>query len=122
MSLTPRQAQAFEAIKAFNAAHGRTPTFRELANALGLNSLSSIRRLLDGLQERGYITRMLRRAHSITIADGTGLGPPWLPPALRANLDAYCRLAGEDPAGVIEDAVKLHLDAIGVLYAAGGGS
>lgn len=72
--LTPRQAEALAFIRRFQEAQpGVAPTFSEIADGLGLASRSSASRLLDGLEERGFIRRLPNRARCIEIVDRSPL-------------------------------------------------
>ena len=44
---------------------GVSPSFDEMKNALGLKSKSGIHRLIKGLEERGFIRRLPRRARAL---------------------------------------------------------
>lgn len=46
---------------------GVSPSFQEMADALGLKSKSNIHRLVQSLAERGFIRRLPDRARSIEI-------------------------------------------------------
>jgi repressor LexA len=46
-----------EAIECFWQRHGYSPTFREIAQAVGLASVSSVSHHLSGLQDKGYLSR-----------------------------------------------------------------
>lgn len=43
------------------------PSFVEMRDAIGLESVSGISRLLDGLEERGHIRRLHNRARAIEV-------------------------------------------------------
>jgi SOS-response transcriptional repressor LexA len=105
--LTERQKKAFDAIVAFQNTHGRAPTVRELATAIG-GAVSVTQWLIDQLQDRGYITRLAGKSCSIAVVDPTQV--PAFPPRTQAMLEAYCRLNDERPEDVIADAVLLFLD------------
>ena len=55
--LTAAQADLLSYIRE-EASRDRTPSFEEMATALGLASKSGVHRLIAGLQERGYVTRL----------------------------------------------------------------
>lgn len=59
ISLTPQQSRAYEFIRGRIALRGFGPSFREIARASGLKSISGVARLLNGLEERGAIRRPL---------------------------------------------------------------
>ena len=46
---------------------GVSPSFDEMKNALGLKSKSGIHRLIKGLEERGFIRRLPRRARALEV-------------------------------------------------------
>lgn len=75
--LTPRQSNLLDAIVAHQAAHRCSPSFDQMAAALGLKSKGDVYRLLVGLEARGFIRRLRKRARAIEVvkcADGTGTG------------------------------------------------
>ena len=66
--MTPRMAQCLAFVRAYAAAHeGVSPSFAEIATALGLNSKSGVARIIDMLEERGLILRLKKRARGIQI-------------------------------------------------------
>lgn len=67
--LTARQDELLALLRAKEAAGERTPSYQELTDLLGLNSKSGIFRLLDALEERGFIARISNRARSIRLTD-----------------------------------------------------
>lgn len=58
------------------------PTFEEMAKAVDLKSKSGIHRLLDALEERGYIRRLRNRARAVEVlrASKARDGWPQVPP------------------------------------------
>ncbi|TKT80011.1 hypothetical protein [Aquamicrobium sp. LC103] len=67
--LTHRQREVLEFIRAYCSAHGVTPSYSEIAAALGIASKASIARLIGGLVERGFIDRIPHRPRSIVIRE-----------------------------------------------------
>ena len=66
--LTPRMAQLLRFIHADMAANGGvTPSYDDMAAALGIKSRSGISRMLGLLQERGYVDRRRYGNRSIRI-------------------------------------------------------
>ncbi|MET4199100.1 hypothetical protein [Bradyrhizobium sp. LA6.12] len=112
IGLTARQRECLELIERHQFTFKQTPTRRELAKMLGLKSPGRVVELLRGLQERGWITFLPRRARSITLlAEPTPrTGGYELPLALDAALRRYCAGTGEKPEDVVADAVALLLD------------
>lgn len=65
--LTPKQYELMVFADAYILEHGISPTCQEMADALDLKSKSGIVRLLDALEERGYIRRFHKRARCVEI-------------------------------------------------------
>lgn len=57
-SLTQGQLECLSFISAFEAEHGRVPTYQEIADGLGLHSKSGIHRYITSLEDRGRLTRV----------------------------------------------------------------
>lgn len=58
--LTPRQKDAFDFICGYYDEHGYSPTYDEIAAALGLKAKSQAFRLVRQLIDRGYIEGWMR--------------------------------------------------------------
>ena len=65
--LTKKQLQLLEFIHARVQKESVPPSFDEMKEELGLRSKSGIHRLITGLEERGYITRLAHRARALEI-------------------------------------------------------
>jgi repressor LexA len=63
---------------------GVSPSFEEMKDALGLKSKSGVHRLVEALEERGFIRRLPNRARALEVVRGPG---PRTPPA-EAGADA----------------------------------
>lgn len=67
-SLTKRQREVLRAIDRLTAKRGKPPSFRELANQLGISSINGIQCHLRSLRSKGLVdwdegrSRTLRRA------------------------------------------------------------
>lgn len=69
--LTPRQAMLLRYIRDYAADHnGASPSFDEMAKAVGFKSKGHLHRLIKGLEARGRIRRLPRQARSIEIIEG----------------------------------------------------
>ena len=68
-SPTPRQLDALRFIHGFQLAHGWSPSLAEIHDGLGIatESKSSVVRLLSGMEERGLIRRIFKRARAIEL-------------------------------------------------------
>lgn len=108
MSVTERQRAVYDALVAFSAANGRSPTRRELARAINYASTGHLQVILKVLKARGLIDWSPGAACSIKIVQqGAGYQ---LPPDLQRRLEGFCAEAGERPLAFIADAVALQLD------------
>lgn len=67
--LTPRQRDVLDFIRSHQGEHGVTPTYDEIAAGIGLSSKSGIARMIDGLEERGFVTRLPGRWRSIVLRE-----------------------------------------------------
>lgn len=111
--LTPRQAEALTFIIAFQRDRLISPSVREIARGIGASSNSTVQRLLEGLRERGRIVWRPGLSRSIEIV----AAPPAayvLRTETQARLLRYCAAMNERATDVVDDAVALHLDTLGV--------
>ncbi len=69
-AMSLRQAQCFKAITDFIELKGCPPTYREIACGMGLgHTAAGVGSFVQGLVERGYITRQVGRQRSITVIE-----------------------------------------------------
>lgn len=90
--LTPRQAELLRFLSSWQDEGGSvSPTFDQMAGALGLKSKSGIHRLITSLEERGFIQRLPRQARSIRVIAGVG-GTPRRPVTAKDLRELVARL------------------------------
>ena len=65
--LTKKQHELLIFINTHLEAHGISPSFDEMKDALSLKSKSGIHRLITALEERGFIRRMAHRARALEV-------------------------------------------------------
>jgi repressor LexA len=65
--ITPRQRDLLNFVTKYTKRHGFCPTYREMAEGIGLNSASGVHRMIVGLQERGFIERLPNRVRAIEV-------------------------------------------------------
>jgi repressor LexA len=65
--LTQRQLQLLKFIEDYVREHDVSPSFEEMRFALKLRSKSGIHRLIQGLEERGFIRRLAYRARALEV-------------------------------------------------------
>ena len=101
-SLTPRQQRVLQAVEAFGRSRGYSPTLREVADAVGLASVSSVSYHLSCLQDKGYLSRGVGRPRTAVVRP---LGNPVWPEADETPRDivsleaAYVPVVGGIAAG-----------------------
>lgn len=66
-SLTPRQQRVLEVIRAAVAARGYPPSIREIGDAVGLTSTSSVAHQLAALQRKGFLRRDPNRPRAVEV-------------------------------------------------------
>lgn len=67
IGLTARQTDCLGFLRSYSGEHGRMPTYRLMAGAIGVTSINTVSQLLHGLEARGAIRRMHGRARAIEI-------------------------------------------------------
>lgn len=70
VAITQRQKAVFDAIAAFIATNGYSPSFPELAAACNLSSLATVAKHVRNLERKGLIASRPFCARSITILRG----------------------------------------------------
>ena len=70
--LTPRQLSIFQFIQDFLLHYGYSPTLREIGEAVGLSSTSSVSHQLLRLEEKGHLRRGSGRARTVVLLPLTG--------------------------------------------------
>ena len=69
MGLTIKQNHMKKCIAEFISTHGHSPTYQELANVSGIDSVGNVHRYVSNLRERGHITMLPGQERSIAIVD-----------------------------------------------------
>lgn len=70
--LTDKQQQIYDYIVAFQKDHGYPPSVREIGEAVGLKSPSTVHFHLKGLGSAGLITKAEGKTRAITVSGGPG--------------------------------------------------
>ena len=65
--LTPRQRKVLEVIRAWVERHGYPPSVREIGDAVGLTSTSSVHHQLRTLERKGYLRRDPNRTRAVDV-------------------------------------------------------
>lgn len=67
--LTKKQALIIDFIKDFTAAHGESPSYREIMTALGLTSVSAVAEHVENLVAKGALRKTPGAARSLEVVD-----------------------------------------------------
>jgi len=95
--LTKKQLELLNFIHERIRESGIAPSFDEMKEALGLRSKSGVHRLINALEERGFIRRMPHRARALEVTRLPEAMSPALAPQARGNV--VIEQAGEDGIG-----------------------
>lgn len=68
--LTPRMKECLDFIRACIENGGISPSFGEIAEAMGLASRGGVARLVESLEQRGFIKRTPGHARTIILTNG----------------------------------------------------
>jgi repressor LexA len=122
--LTPRQQRIMQVIEASQRRHGYPPSMREIGEATGLASTSSVAHQLSVLEKKGYLRRGAGRPRTAVVRPLSGpasqqdCGPA--PPGIDASKAAYVPIVGRIAAGgpilaeeLIEDTFPLPKELVG---------
>lgn len=69
MGLTTQQKNCVDFLRSYRDERGVMPSFQEIANHMGLKSLSRIHFLMLSLEERGVIRRLASKARAIELVE-----------------------------------------------------
>lgn len=67
MALTKRQREIYDYIDTFVKKHGYSPSFEEIGEGMGLNSLATVHKHLTNLEKKGLLRRDYNRSRSIDV-------------------------------------------------------
>ena len=65
--MTPAMREAYDFICTFISDKGYSPTYKEIGEAIGVKNKSGVHRIVNALQDRGYISILASRPRSIEI-------------------------------------------------------
>jgi repressor LexA len=119
--LTVRQQQVLEVIRAWVSRFGYPPSVREIGEAVGLTSTSSVSHQLRALQRKGYLRRDANRPRAVgVLSAGLDDNPLGIEQAPELPKAAYVPLVGRIAAGrpvlaeqAVEDVFPLPREVVG---------
>lgn len=101
LALSERQKRILETIASATKAQGYPPTMREIGEAVGLQSPSSVSHQLDELERKGYIRRDPKRPRTVWIVEADETGDPQASDSpLNPGPSVNVPLVGEIAAGI----------------------
>lgn len=72
MAITRRQRQVYDFIADFVQKNGYSPSFEEIGEGLGLNSLATVHKHISNLEKKGLLKRDFNRSRSIDVIPPRG--------------------------------------------------
>src|SRR6201997_2796140 len=72
MAITRRQRELYDFISRFVAENGYSPSFEEIGEGMGLNSLATVHKHISNLEKKGLLTRDYNRSRSIDLLPPKG--------------------------------------------------
>ncbi|HEY6278045.1 MAG TPA: transcriptional repressor LexA [Streptosporangiaceae bacterium] len=122
--LTPRQQRIMQVIEASQRRHGYPPSMREIGEATGLASTSSVAHQLSVLERRGYLSRGAGRPRTAVVRPLSGPASQQdcgqAPAGIDTSKAAYVPIVGRIAAGgpilaeeLIEDTFPLPKELVG---------
>jgi repressor LexA len=121
-TLTVRQQQVLDVIRGWVTRFGYPPSVREIGEAVGLTSTSSVSHQLRALQRKGYLRRDANRPRAVGVLAATDDNPMNIESEFTASLPkaAYVPLLGRIAAGgpvlaeqAVEDVFPLPREIVG---------
>ena len=72
MAITRRQHEVYDFLSRFVSEKGYSPSFEEIKEAMGLNSLATVHKHITNLEKKGLLTRDYNRSRSIDLLPPRG--------------------------------------------------
>ena len=110
MALTKRQRQVYDYIADFVSRNGYSPSFEEIGDGMGLNSLATVHKHISNLEKKGLLKRDYNRSRSIDVLPPKGnlkKAMAAAPPPL--ELPLLGRIAAGKPIEAVENPETLSL-------------
>jgi repressor LexA len=102
MAITRRQRQVYDFISEFVQKHNYSPSYDEIREGLGLNSLATVHKHITNLEKKALLTRDYNRSRSIDLLPPKGR----LKQAMSVNTTMVLPLMGRIAAGQPIEAVE----------------
>jgi repressor LexA len=102
MAITRRQHELYDFISRFQNERGYSPSFEEIKDAMGLNSLATVHKHVTNLEKKGLLTRDYNRSRSIDLLPPRGK----MKQSIAVNTGVVLPLVGRIAAGRPIEAVE----------------
>lgn len=102
MAITRRQRQVYDFISEFVQKHNYSPSYDEIREGMGLNSLATVHKHITNLEKKGLLTRDYNRSRSIDLLPPKGR----LKQAMSVNTTMVLPLLGRIAAGQPIEAIE----------------
>jgi repressor LexA len=115
MALTRRQKELYDFLLTFVDQHGYSPSFEEIAEGMGLNSLATVHKHITNLEQKGLLKRDYNRSRSIDLLKPRGLMKTSLAVAAAATaqsnvtLPLLGRISAGQPLEAVENPESISL-------------
>ena len=109
MALTRRQRQVYDFIAEFVQSHGYSPSFEEIGEGLGLNSLATVHKHITNLEKKGLLKRDYNRSRSIDLLPPRGRMRQAMAAAANSSLPLVGRIAAGRPVEALENPETISL-------------
>jgi len=106
MAITRRQKEVIDFLTGFTQKNGYSPSYEEIAQGLGLNSLATVHKHVTNLQNKGLLQRAHNRSRSIDVL------APRTARRMSDRLPLMGRIAAGKPVEAIENAESISLSEI----------
>jgi len=102
MAITRRQKDVLDFLNGFTQKNGYSPSYEEIAQGLGLNSLATVHKHITNLQNKGLLQRAHNRSRSIDVLSPRS-------PRRADRLPLMGRIAAGRPVEAVENAESISL-------------
>src|SRR5216110_4011231 len=102
MAITRRQRQVYDFISEFVQKNGYSPSYEEIKQGMGLNSLATVHKHISNLEKKGLLTRDYNRSRSIDLLPPKGR----LKQSMSVNTAVVLPVMGRIAAGQPIEAVQ----------------
>jgi len=109
MALTKRQRQVYDYIADFVSRNGYSPSFEEIGDGMGLNSLATVHKHISNLEKKGLLKRDYNRSRSIDVLPPKGSMKKAMATAPPLELPLLGRIAAGKPIEAVENPETLSL-------------